>query len=212
MIDRRHEKLTLDALEDLVGYLRDVREERKAILAITDGWRLFRPNENLARPLTLPRKPCRRPDDRRSIRGREADHEGPRDRCRRPRKCDRDRMDLAHLDDDLTFRQLLDEANRANASFYPIDPRGLAVFDTPLGTDGPGRRRTSPPSVDPRCCAAGSTRCARSPKRPTASPSSTRTISPEASSASSTTCRPTTCSATTRPASWTESSIRSRCA
>ena len=43
MIDRRHEKLTLDALEDLVGYLRGVREERKAILAISDGWLLFRP-------------------------------------------------------------------------------------------------------------------------------------------------------------------------
>ena len=39
MIDRRHEKLTLDALEDLVDYLRGVREERKAVLAITDGWR-----------------------------------------------------------------------------------------------------------------------------------------------------------------------------
>jgi hypothetical protein len=29
MLDRRHEKLVLDALEDLVGYLRGVREERK---------------------------------------------------------------------------------------------------------------------------------------------------------------------------------------
>ena len=44
MIDRRHEKLALDALEDLVRYLRTVREERKAILAITNGWLLFRPN------------------------------------------------------------------------------------------------------------------------------------------------------------------------
>src|SRR5580765_5411139 len=51
MIDRRHEKLTLDALEDLVGYLRGVREERKAIIAISDGWLLYRPNDNLARPL-----------------------------------------------------------------------------------------------------------------------------------------------------------------
>lgn len=54
MIDRRHEKLVLDALEDLVGYLRGVREERKAILAISDGWLLFRPNEALAPPAHVP--------------------------------------------------------------------------------------------------------------------------------------------------------------
>ena len=33
--------------------------------------------------------------------------------------------------------QFLDEANRANASFYPIDPRGLPVFDSPIGPDKP---------------------------------------------------------------------------
>ena len=32
---------------------------------------------------------------------------------------------------------MLDEANRANTSFYPIDPRGLAVFDTPIGPNPP---------------------------------------------------------------------------
>ena len=51
MIDRRHEKRTIDALHDLVRYLRGVREERKAILAITNGWLLYRPNGALARPL-----------------------------------------------------------------------------------------------------------------------------------------------------------------
>jgi len=46
--------------------------------------------------------------------------------------CDLDRTTLAQIDDERQFRQLLDEANRANASFYPIDPRGLAVFDEQL--------------------------------------------------------------------------------
>ena len=32
-------------------FLRDVREERKAVITITDGWLLYRPNRNLARPL-----------------------------------------------------------------------------------------------------------------------------------------------------------------
>ncbi|HYM22165.1 MAG TPA: VWA domain-containing protein, partial [Vicinamibacterales bacterium] len=44
------------------------------------------------------------------------------------------------------FRDVLDEANRSNASFYPIDPRGLPVFDTPLlRQDVPG---IPPPMVD----------------------------------------------------------------
>ena len=52
MIERRKEKMTIDALHDLVAYLRGVREERKAVLAITDGWRLFQPHEQLARKVT----------------------------------------------------------------------------------------------------------------------------------------------------------------
>ena len=35
------------------------------------------------------------------------------------------------------FRDLTDEANRGNASFYTVDPRGLAVFDSPLGPKAP---------------------------------------------------------------------------
>src|SRR5262245_58182565 len=37
MIDRRREKMTLEALESLALFLRNVREERKAIVTITDG-------------------------------------------------------------------------------------------------------------------------------------------------------------------------------
>src|SRR4026208_281290 len=44
MILRRREKETLESLEDLVRFLGGVREERKAIITITDGWRLYGPN------------------------------------------------------------------------------------------------------------------------------------------------------------------------
>src|SRR5205814_2694970 len=56
--------------------------------------------------------------------------------------CERDRFALSQLDDGLEFRTLLDEANRWNTSFYPIDPRGLAVFDeniVPAAGVGVGR-------------------------------------------------------------------------
>jgi hypothetical protein len=42
-------------------------------------------------------------------------------------------MRLAMLDNEQFFLDLLADANRGNASFYPVDPRGLPVFDTPLG-------------------------------------------------------------------------------
>ena len=138
MIERRRERQTLNALHDLVGYLRGVREERKAVLVITDGWRLFRPNTALARRLNCqaptgpqvtidPRtgRPTSKPTPNtpgRGITNTDAD----------PQICERDRMALALLEDEQYFRDLLQEANRANASFYPIDPRGLVVFDEPI--------------------------------------------------------------------------------
>jgi VWFA-related protein len=153
MIDRRHEKLALDALEDLVRYLRTVREERKAILAITNGWLLFRPDERLARPLKchgVPTGPSIGIDPRS---GRLTTREQPL--TPPAATCDADRMRLAQIDNDSQFRDILDEANRANASFYPVDPRGLAVFDTPLvRQDVPGPSPPMvPPSVDARMLA-----------------------------------------------------------
>ena len=41
LIARKRERATLEALEDLVRYLRTVREERKAILTVTEGWLLY---------------------------------------------------------------------------------------------------------------------------------------------------------------------------
>ena len=38
MIARRREMLTLNALDELIQHLRSLREERKAVIAVTDGW------------------------------------------------------------------------------------------------------------------------------------------------------------------------------
>jgi len=133
LIARWREKRALDAIQDLARFLRGVREERKAILAITDGWLLYRPNRALMEqigdatgpPITIdPRSGKLSTKDPNSVGGIYAE-------------CNRYRMMLAQIDDEQEFRDILDEANRANASFYPIDPRGLAVFDTPLGPDRP---------------------------------------------------------------------------
>jgi VWFA-related protein len=135
MIDRRHERLTLDALRDLVIYLRGVREERKAVLAITDGWLLFQPNPRLTRPIDdrPPPVPTAAVDPRN---GRLTTRD-PSSSDAAWLECERDRILLSQIDDERTMREILDDANRANASFYPVDPRGLVVFDSPIGPDQP---------------------------------------------------------------------------
>ena len=131
MIDRRHEKRSLDALQDLVRFLRGIREERKAILAISNGWLLFRPNPQLMRPLNCSGVPTGPPVGIDPRTGR-LTTKPPDDGVPRNTTCQTDRVMLAQIDDEKQFRDILDEANRANASFYPVDPRGLAVFDTPM--------------------------------------------------------------------------------
>src|SRR5262245_59403945 len=132
MIDRRREKMTLDALENLMVFLRGVREERKAIVTITDGWILFRPNPGLTRqvddrPPPLPPITTDPRNGRLTTKDTAATFAGARSQC------EQDRIGLSQLDDQTTFEKLLDQANRANASFYPVDPRGLAAFDSPIG-------------------------------------------------------------------------------
>src|SRR5262245_6456401 len=136
MIDRRREKMTLDALENLMVFLRGVREERKAIVTITDGWILFRPNPGLTRqvddrPPPLPPITTDPRNGRLTTKDTAATFAGARSQC------EQDRIGLSQLDDQTTFEKLLDQANRANASFYPVDPRGLAAFDSPIGPDPP---------------------------------------------------------------------------
>lgn len=150
MIARRHEKLTLDALEDLVAYLRGAREERKAVLVISDGWRLYRPNPALARRLN-----CSVPLNLGGVdpRNGRLTTKPPDGSGANRAQCESDRMALAAINDDDQFRLMLDKANRANVAFYPIDPRGLVVFDTPIGGSRtglppPNQPTITPPSVD----------------------------------------------------------------
>ena len=140
---RRRERNTLDAFREIVLYLRDMREERKAIVAVSEGWLLFRPNAGLTAlrqdPLTGNTEPIPGPDPI-SV--------GPDGRITtKPRntggnvmeksQCDAERQYLSLIDDENYFREIIGEANRANATFYTVDPRGLPVFDTAIGPAPP---------------------------------------------------------------------------
>ena len=49
MIARKRERATFEALQDLVLYLGAIREERKAIITVTEGWVRFRPDHDMMR-------------------------------------------------------------------------------------------------------------------------------------------------------------------
>ena len=142
MIARIREQQTLDALEGLIVHLEGLRPERKFVLVFTEGWPLYRPNEKLARVIE-DRIPTGDPvgTDPRTGGLRRAGATDPQTGYQTIEACDRQRTMLAYSDHETDFRELLQRANRANVSFYPVDARGLIVFDTPIEWG-------VPPSVD----------------------------------------------------------------
>jgi VWFA-related protein len=135
MIERRREQQLLAAMQDLVRELRGIREERKAILLVTEGWQLFRPNSRLAN--ATGGRPPQIPGVFIGGEGRLSTTDPRNPYSQLLVRCETDRVMLAGLDNERHFREILDEANRANASFYPIDPRGLADSDSRMGDPVP---------------------------------------------------------------------------
>jgi VWFA-related protein len=135
LVNRRREKLTLDAIDDLMKHLGGLRDERKAVVLVTEGWVLYQPDPELASkvnkrmggPVTPPvfQPPVLPPNQR-----------GPFSDTRR-RECERDVQEIAAVNSDLHFRTITEDANRGNVTFYPVYARGLASFDAPIGPDYP---------------------------------------------------------------------------
>jgi VWFA-related protein len=138
MIARRRELRTLDALDGLIVHLRGLREERKAVVTISDGWPLYAPDPNLRKALIEPiykgQTQVPVPKVGRDPRtGRIA----PRDPNAGTMisndgvveydlsKCENDRLMLSELSHENRFVNMMQAANRANVSFYPVDPARL---------------------------------------------------------------------------------------
>jgi len=136
MIERRREQQTLKSIDGLIGYLDGIREERKFVVLFSEGWVQFRRSDQLGRPLGQPgaRRIPGGPepvgvgaDGRLSTATREQDGG--------IESCDRERVMLSYIDHELEVRQMAQRANRANVSFYPLDPRGLVATDaSPVAT------------------------------------------------------------------------------
>ena len=142
MIARKRERATLEALQELVYHLRDLREERKAIVTVSEGWLLYGPNPDMTRPRKDEfgnQEPTPGPDpisvgpDGKLTTKNPNNYIGGYSK----QQCDTDRQYLSQIDDPKYFRDMMGEANRGNATFYTVDPRGLPVFDTPIGPAPP---------------------------------------------------------------------------
>jgi len=116
MMARRRERIVLDALDDLIVHLDGIREERKAVIPVSEGWQLFERGE--LRPAGQPAV-------------------GPEALV-----CEQERTALRLMDHTFRLRGITERANRGNVTFYPIGANGLAVFDGSIGevsAGGPGR-------------------------------------------------------------------------
>ncbi len=139
MIARLREQQTLAALAGLVTRLGELRPERKFVMLFTEGWALYQRDEQLGGPLDgqAPRQdPLGSEPSTGGIR-RPGASDPQRGIAQGMESCERERVMLAFIDHEVEFRQLLQRANRANVSFYPIDARGLIVFDQPTRFDLP---------------------------------------------------------------------------
>jgi VWFA-related protein len=134
MIDRRRERMVLESLHDLTRYMEAIRDGRTAVVTVSDGWVLYKPDPSLTAPRKtsngnnqdpLPGTPPPVGVGRGGVLTERPNAVEDADRT----TCDKERFALANIDDAQYLKDLYGEANRANVSFYTIDPRGLvAVF------------------------------------------------------------------------------------
>ena len=136
---RRREKLTLDALDDLVTVLGGVREERKAVLTISEGWMQYGENPALANGATSATTSPTPPGIFGRIPRATGEVQSDRGAGATAAKCQADLLALSRMDDRDRLVQLAQRANRRNVTFYTVYPRGLVVSDSSVGS-GPTPR------------------------------------------------------------------------
>jgi VWFA-related protein len=132
---RLREQKSLDALRGLVAYLDGIRESRKAVIAVTSGWRLFTDHErHLSEMLKSGGIPGAHPIG-----------VGPDGVLGTPNRsrlggvtnqtCDNLFQQAGFADSRVQFQDLIGEANRSSTSFYAVDARGLRPEGRPVTTN-----------------------------------------------------------------------------
>lgn len=132
LILRRREASTFGVLTDLVRSIGARREARTHIVTLSEGWRLARPNDGMSNVGAASPPEIRIQPGGRLGTQNPANYNVDQDMCMRHLR------DLAQRDNQQAYRDLIDEANRNNTSFYAVDVAGLRVQDprSPIGRPG----------------------------------------------------------------------------
>jgi VWFA-related protein len=126
--ERIRNQVTLSALKGLIIKLGGLREGRKAIVLISEGFTNTLPVQMNDQVATCNGGPCgNQPRPR-------PDPVGGANSPMQQRMDTQDFFLQTELLSDL--KMVTDLANRYNTAFYPVDPRGLAPFETDLSTAG----------------------------------------------------------------------------
>ena len=130
LVARAREEETLVHLDGLVSRLGAMRDEKKAVIVVTQGWTQFGMNNAAADNMRTPVPRIHMGGGRIGTRDRTAAPGQQVD----PSQCVTEAKRLLSLNLRQEFIHLYSKAQRANVSFYPVDPRGLAVFDESIAT------------------------------------------------------------------------------
>jgi VWFA-related protein len=136
LIRRRREAATLGLMSELVRYIGSTREARTGFIVVTEGWSLFQPSQALANA------GARTPPQIRIGPGGRLGTKDPGNLNVDKDECAKHLRAAADVDHYRKFRDLIDEANRNNASFYLVDAGGLRT--------GMGSINAGPGSLNPR--------------------------------------------------------------
>ncbi len=127
---RRREDLVLTHLDDLVRFLGGIREARKSVLVLTEGWILFQPDRAAIEQASGASGVGGGVPAVGSVGGRMTTRPPPG--YASGTDCSTELVRLFELDNQRHFRDILRLANQQNVTFYPINPTGLQVFDSDL--------------------------------------------------------------------------------
>lgn len=131
LVARHRERRSMEHLSLLVEKLQSIREERKTLILISQGWRLYSPDpeavDDLPKRFAQAVPAVTRQGGRIQLGNPPQSGQGFDNT-----ECFAQASALYMMDSRVRHRELMEKAARANVAVYAIDPRGLAPFDQPI--------------------------------------------------------------------------------
>jgi VWFA-related protein len=123
--DRTREDRTLASLSQFVRYLGALREARKALIVLSRGWTLYEPDQGTLQALLTPER-SGVPQMGVATGGKLSNSPPNQPGMADWNWCATEVARAFNLDNRKRYRELIDEANRNNVAFYPVNTDGLA--------------------------------------------------------------------------------------